>query len=230
MRAGYFRVATAIAAMYYSLTNWQLTAVLYAVSQGLDAVDGIVARHFNQCTKFGQVLDMLTDRCDSCPRNLISRCDAPHTLAECSVSGNLCHLVSGPLLKSLVLVCVCVIVCPVHPLAWRSASTLGLLCVLSKLYPDWWLSFAALIALDIVSHWFQTYAKMMEGKTTHKGSDNPLLNFYYSFPYLLICCVGNEGFFIALYVLHFTCVCARWRFYALVGLQYSLISDDYFQI
>ena len=30
---GYFRVASAIAAMYYSLTNWQLTAVLYAVSQ-----------------------------------------------------------------------------------------------------------------------------------------------------------------------------------------------------
>jgi CDP-diacylglycerol--inositol 3-phosphatidyltransferase len=76
--------------------------------------------------------------------------------------------------------------------------------VLSKLYPDWWLSFAALIALDVVSHWFQTYAKMMEGKTTHKGSDNPLLNFYYSFPYLLICCVGNEGFFIALYVLNFS--------------------------
>ena len=30
---GYFRVATAIAAMYFSLTHWQLTAVLYAVSQ-----------------------------------------------------------------------------------------------------------------------------------------------------------------------------------------------------
>jgi hypothetical protein len=87
-----------------------------------------------------------------------------------------------------------------------SASTLGLLCVLSKLYPTWWLTFTALIALDVVSHWFQTYAKMMEGKTTHKGSDNPLLNFYYTFPYLLICCVGNEGFFICLYVLKFTYV------------------------
>ena len=74
MRAGYFRVATAIAAMYYSLTNWQLTAVLYAVSQGLDAVDGIVARHFNQCTKFGQVLDMLTDRCVSCLRTFVRVC------------------------------------------------------------------------------------------------------------------------------------------------------------
>jgi CDP-diacylglycerol--inositol 3-phosphatidyltransferase len=60
--AGYFRVISAIAAMYFSLSDWKLTALLYSVSQGLDAVDGVVARKFNQCTKFGQVLDMLTDR------------------------------------------------------------------------------------------------------------------------------------------------------------------------
>ena len=41
------------------------------------------------------------------------------------------------------------IVCPAHPLIWRSASTLGLLCVLSQLYPKWWLSFAALIAAQV---------------------------------------------------------------------------------
>ncbi len=39
-------------------------------------------------------------------------------------------------------------------------------------------------------------------QTTHKGSANPILNWYYSFPYLLICCVGNEGFFVALYIIN----------------------------
>lgn len=37
-------------------------AICYCISQGLDAVDGVVARYFNQCSKFGAVLDMLTDR------------------------------------------------------------------------------------------------------------------------------------------------------------------------
>ncbi|CAG8505805.1 5928_t:CDS:2 [Ambispora leptoticha] len=35
---------------------------LYTVSCLLDAVDGNAARYFNQCSKFGAVLDMVTDR------------------------------------------------------------------------------------------------------------------------------------------------------------------------
>jgi len=38
-------------------------AVLYSVSCLLDALDGYAARRFNQSTKFGAVLDMVTDRC-----------------------------------------------------------------------------------------------------------------------------------------------------------------------
>lgn len=38
-------------------------AVLYALSCLLDALDGYAARRFNQSTKFGAVLDMVTDRC-----------------------------------------------------------------------------------------------------------------------------------------------------------------------
>ncbi|KAF9435240.1 hypothetical protein BGZ76_006655 [Entomortierella beljakovae] len=35
--------------------------LLYSISQLLDAVDGHAARYFNQCSKFGAVLDMVTD-------------------------------------------------------------------------------------------------------------------------------------------------------------------------
>ena len=145
---GYFRVLACCLALYYSLDNYVLSAFFYALSQGLDAVDGMVARAYNQATKFGQVLDMLTDR----------------------------------------------------------ASTTALMCVFIKLMPEHWYVFTYLIVSDIVSHWFQTYAKLLEGKVTHKGSDNFLLNHYYSFPALLICCVANEGCFVTLYLLNFTYV------------------------
>ncbi|GAA5804423.1 hypothetical protein HPULCUR_009916 [Helicostylum pulchrum] len=36
---------------------------LYCISCLLDAVDGNAARYYNQCSKFGAVLDMVTDRC-----------------------------------------------------------------------------------------------------------------------------------------------------------------------
>ena len=36
---------------------------LYSVSCLLDALDGYAARHFEQSTRFGAVLDMVTDRC-----------------------------------------------------------------------------------------------------------------------------------------------------------------------
>jgi CDP-diacylglycerol--inositol 3-phosphatidyltransferase len=38
-------------------------SLLYSFSCLLDALDGIAARHFNQATRFGAVLDMVTDRC-----------------------------------------------------------------------------------------------------------------------------------------------------------------------
>ncbi|KAF2749394.1 CDP-diacylglycerol--inositol 3-phosphatidyltransferase [Sporormia fimetaria CBS 119925] len=38
-------------------------SLLYSISCLLDALDGLAARHFQQSTKFGAVLDMVTDRC-----------------------------------------------------------------------------------------------------------------------------------------------------------------------
>lgn len=38
-------------------------SLLYSISCLLDALDGIAARYFQQSTRFGAVLDMVTDRC-----------------------------------------------------------------------------------------------------------------------------------------------------------------------
>lgn len=56
------------------------------------------------------------------------------------------------------------------------------------------------------------YSKLSQRVETHKGSKNPMLNFYYveimSFwprlPWLLVFCVGNEMFLVCLYMLSFT--------------------------
>ncbi|KAF7541227.1 hypothetical protein G7Z17_g11994 [Cylindrodendrum hubeiense] len=60
---GYFRIVLAIASLYYMPLHPRTCTVLYSVSCLLDALDGYVARIYEQSTKFGAVLDMVTDRC-----------------------------------------------------------------------------------------------------------------------------------------------------------------------
>lgn len=60
---GYARVVLAIAALYYMPLHPRSCSLLYSVSCLLDALDGYAARHFDQSTRFGAVLDMITDRC-----------------------------------------------------------------------------------------------------------------------------------------------------------------------
>jgi CDP-diacylglycerol--inositol 3-phosphatidyltransferase len=59
---GYLRVLTAAASLYYMPIHPKACTVLYFVSCILDAVDGQAARALNQTSKFGAVLDMVTDR------------------------------------------------------------------------------------------------------------------------------------------------------------------------
>jgi CDP-diacylglycerol--inositol 3-phosphatidyltransferase len=59
---GYARVLLLCLAFNYMTTHYRTTVLLYALSAFLDAVDGYAARILNQCSKFGAVLDMLTDR------------------------------------------------------------------------------------------------------------------------------------------------------------------------
>lgn len=76
---GYVRVITGLAAFAYAQSDYRTFFVLYGFSYALDALDGVAARKFNQCTQnhracvaidkvcfigssFGAVLDMVTDR------------------------------------------------------------------------------------------------------------------------------------------------------------------------
>ncbi|KAG0231555.1 CDP-diacylglycerol-inositol 3-phosphatidyltransferase [Actinomortierella wolfii] len=60
---GYARVILAIVSLYFMRQHPNICMVLYSLSCLLDAADGVAARRFNQCSKFGAVLDMVTDRC-----------------------------------------------------------------------------------------------------------------------------------------------------------------------
>ncbi|KAI9838056.1 MAG: hypothetical protein M1819_006211 [Sarea resinae] len=60
---GYARIFLAISSLYYMPLHPRTCSILYSVSCLLDALDGVAARHFHQSTRFGAVLDMVTDRC-----------------------------------------------------------------------------------------------------------------------------------------------------------------------
>ncbi|KAJ9296315.1 hypothetical protein DTO271G3_5456 [Paecilomyces variotii] len=60
---GYSRIILAVASLYYMPLHPRTCSLLYSISCLLDALDGLAARHFNQSTTFGAVLDMVTDRC-----------------------------------------------------------------------------------------------------------------------------------------------------------------------
>ncbi|RCK55594.1 CDP-diacylglycerol--inositol 3-phosphatidyltransferase [Candida viswanathii] len=60
---GYFRIITAIISFLCMKNHPVLTSIFYGISGFLDAFDGYAARKYNQGTRFGAVLDMVTDRC-----------------------------------------------------------------------------------------------------------------------------------------------------------------------
>ncbi|XP_023941169.1 CDP-diacylglycerol--inositol 3-phosphatidyltransferase [Bicyclus anynana] len=59
---GFARVVLAIISFYIMRTHCILACLCYITSALLDAFDGHAARMFNQSTKFGAMLDQLTDR------------------------------------------------------------------------------------------------------------------------------------------------------------------------
>ncbi|PWN45960.1 CDP-diacylglycerol--inositol 3-phosphatidyltransferase [Ceraceosorus guamensis] len=60
---GYARIILAALSLIYMKSNPKTCTLLYGVSCLLDAADGVAARRLGQSTKFGAVLDMVTDRC-----------------------------------------------------------------------------------------------------------------------------------------------------------------------
>lgn len=60
---GYARIALAVISLYFMPIHPRVCSFLYSVSCLLDAIDGMLARKFNQSTQFGAMLDMTIDRC-----------------------------------------------------------------------------------------------------------------------------------------------------------------------
>ena len=60
---GYGRIVLALLSFLFMPTNYTAAAWCYIISGLLDAVDGHAARMLGQSSKFGAMLDMLTDRC-----------------------------------------------------------------------------------------------------------------------------------------------------------------------
>lgn len=147
---GYARIILAVISFYFMPTNHVIAITCYVTSALLDAFDGHAARYFNQSTKFGAILDQLTDRC----------------------------------------------------------GTMCLCAVLGYFYPDYMFFFLISMSIDIACHWIYLHTTLLQGKTSHKFidmSENPIMHLYYTNRTVLFCmCAGNELFYAALYVLHFT--------------------------
>jgi CDP-diacylglycerol--inositol 3-phosphatidyltransferase len=60
--SGYARIVLAALSLYYMKSQPKTCTLLYGISCLLDAADGQAARMLGQSTKFGAVLDMVTDR------------------------------------------------------------------------------------------------------------------------------------------------------------------------
>mmetsp|Transcript_12484 Transcript_12484/g.18200 ORF Transcript_12484/g.18200 Transcript_12484/m.18200 type:complete len:229 (+) Transcript_12484:115-801(+) len=65
---GYSRVVASLFSfflMIFSPDQWQLATAAYLYSFAADLFDGMAARKYDQCSSFGGLLDMVTDRCST---------------------------------------------------------------------------------------------------------------------------------------------------------------------
>lgn len=63
---GYLRILSVLISFIFAFQSWKISIIAYLLAFVGDVVDGYVARAFNQCSKFGGVLDMVTDRVSTC--------------------------------------------------------------------------------------------------------------------------------------------------------------------
>eukprot|EP01033_Poteriospumella_lacustris_P018561 gene18561-13365_t len=63
---GYLRFIFMVLSFVYAESDWKMSITFYCLAFVGDVVDGYVARAFKQCSKFGGVLDMVTDRVSTC--------------------------------------------------------------------------------------------------------------------------------------------------------------------
>jgi CDP-diacylglycerol--inositol 3-phosphatidyltransferase len=82
-------------------------------------------------------------------------------------------------------------------------STACLLVVLSHQYPQYMFGFCCLLVLDFSSHWFHMYCSKGHHKAADSNKDkNIIVRIYYGNYYFFgYCCVGQEFFYVLLYIL-----------------------------
>ncbi|KAK9753163.1 CDP-alcohol phosphatidyltransferase [Popillia japonica] len=175
---GFARVILAIISFYYMSTNYILSSVCYITSALLDAVDGIAARHFNQSTKFGAILDQLTDRVG--------------TMCLCAV---LAHFYPNYMFFFLISMGIDV---ACHWIYLHTSLLQGKALA--------YVSFITNLN-HILLKYFR-FRSLLQGKASHKFVDlssNPIMHHYYSNRnFLFFMCMGNEMFYCTLYLLYFT--------------------------
>merc|ERR1712012_650256 len=62
---GYSRIVLALFSLWLMPSNYALAAFLYLLSGLLDALDGYAARRLGQGSRFGGMLDLITDMCNT---------------------------------------------------------------------------------------------------------------------------------------------------------------------
>lgn len=83
-------------------------------------------------------------------------------------------------------------------------ATSCLLALLCSLYPSWQPILMFLLGLDIFSHWFQMYATLAMGATSHKDihSRSWIVRLYYQHRLFMgFCCICVEVLYLLLYLL-----------------------------
>ncbi|TNN45939.1 CDP-diacylglycerol--inositol 3-phosphatidyltransferase [Liparis tanakae] len=96
-------------------------------------------------------------------------------------------------------------------------ATMCLLVNLALVYPSYSFLFQLSMCVDIASHWLHLHSSTITGSTSHKSIDlsgNPILRIYYtSKPVLFVMCAGNELFFCLLFLLHHIQEPAAWLYW-----------------
>ncbi|OHT16869.1 CDP-alcohol phosphatidyltransferase family protein [Tritrichomonas foetus] len=98
---GYSRMILMFIAYYVHETHPLVFIICYALSQLLDMLDGRAARAFNQATKFGAMLDMVTDRCSTVGLMLTLSARYPqytfwcHVFIWLDICSHWCHMLSS---------------------------------------------------------------------------------------------------------------------------------------
>ncbi|EGG12711.1 uncharacterized protein MELLADRAFT_32625, partial [Melampsora larici-populina 98AG31] len=84
---GYSRIILAAVSLHYMSYHPKYCTIAYLISQLLDAVDGQAARALGQTSRFGAVLDMVTDRI--------------YSIQDCTVLVVVSFLVTRPMINDL---------------------------------------------------------------------------------------------------------------------------------